>query len=124
MACSVVRPYLCPVPGAGCHNYRIKQGGLPFAWQAVEPFTISMVAVWLCWVVLRNVSHPAASKLLCEVSPPEPQLTHRFGMDGSGEVAAEVAEAEPSRGFRLATPWACGCAEGHAPCSDRKLGNL
>ena len=59
-----------------------------------------MLALWLCWVVPREVSQPLVSKRFAEVSSPSPELTYRFGLDGSGKFTTEALEAEPSGSFK------------------------
>ena len=46
----------------------VQESGLPLAGQAMEPFTMAMVAVWLCKRVSRQVSEPLVPKSVFELS--------------------------------------------------------
>ena len=57
----------------------------------MKPLTMSMIAVWLCRGVTWQVAEPLVPDGVTELGPPAPQVTHRFGVNGFGEFATEVA---------------------------------
>ena len=55
---------------------------------------MSMVAIWPCRGVTRQIAEPLVSDGVAKLGPPTPQVAHRFGVNRFGEFATKVTQAK------------------------------